>query len=415
MRISKIGIVSRIARFVYIMLHYILIMQLTVCALEWPLLGVKEIAVLGTCVAISYFMREKLTRIIAIVIIHVALAVGIFYIIGPGIPKWTLIVLILIETFPAGKYMQSGYRLSTVFDIPWPSFLLCLGVLATGLYEHEKTLVSLCFIMAVLIYLVYILMVYLQNLENYIYMMKNVSAMPVDRIIPMNTIVVCCIFVTMIVVVILANLLGFNDALKAFGRGLLSGLRILFRVFVILYKIFCNLFAPDNTGKNGYERDVIRIEEEIQGSTFFEDLFLFVLKLLLIALAVFLVLRLFKKIYDTVLEKRARLDSDLVSRVDKPDMKNTKKEKIVREKGESRFTMEQRARRIYKKRVQSVAKKYTPRRVETTADIAEAYLKAQKELKKEERDIEELTELYEAVRYGNVKPDADYLKKMQKV
>ena len=410
---SKIGIVSRIIRYVYVMLHYVLIMDFCVVALEQPMVGFKEIAVLAACMMISYFMRERLTRIIGIIIVHVALSVGIFYIIQPGIPKWTLICIIMVECFMAARYMQQGYRLPTVFDVPWPSFLLFLAVVGFGLYNHSMDLVKMCFVIAVFIYLVYILMVYLQNLENYIFMMKNVSAMPVDKIIPMNTIVVCGIFVIMVVVIVLANLLGFNDALRALGRALVVGLRVIFRVFVILYKIVAGLISPSSSG-SGYERDVVLIQEEVKGTNVIEIIFMFTLKLFLIGLAVFLVIKLFKKIYDTILEKRARFDSDTFTRIKKPDMRNTKKEKIVKEKDDSRFSMEQRARKIYKKRVEAVKKKYVPTQLDTPSDIAEHFTRAQEELQKEGGSIEELTTLYEAVRYGTVKPDADYLRKMQR-
>ena len=105
---SKIGIVSRIIRYIYVMLHYVLIMDFCVVALEQPMVGFKEIAVLAACMMISYFMRERLTRIIGIIIVHVALSVGIFYIIQPGIPKWTLICIIMVECFMAARYMQQG-------------------------------------------------------------------------------------------------------------------------------------------------------------------------------------------------------------------------------------------------------------------------------------------------------------------
>ncbi len=413
LRNSKIGLVSRIVRYFYMLMHYILIMDLCVVALESPMPGMREIGVLAACLLISYFMRDRLTRIIGIIIVHIALCVGIFYIIPDNISKWALIVIIMVDCISAGKYMLTGYRLPTVFDIPWPSFLLFIGVVAYGIYDDKPELVKLCFIMAVFIYLIYILMVYLQNLENYIYMMKNVSAMPIDKIVPMNTIVVCCIFFIMVVVIVLANLLGFNDALRAFGRVLLAGVRIIFRIFIILYKIIANLFKP-SPGGAGYQRDMMIIQEEVKGTNIFETIFMFTVKLIIIALAVYLVVKLFMKIYSTILEKRARFGSDTFSRLTKPDMKNTKKEKIVKEKDESRFSMEQRARRIYKKRVESVRKKYVPRKFETTSDIAEAFTKAQEEIKDVEGNIEELTTLYEAVRYGNVKPDAAYLKKMQR-
>ena len=73
---SKIGIVSRIIRYVYVMLHYVLIMDFCVVALEQPMVGFKEIAVLAACMMISYFMRERLTRIIGIIIGAVYMGTG---------------------------------------------------------------------------------------------------------------------------------------------------------------------------------------------------------------------------------------------------------------------------------------------------------------------------------------------------
>ena len=117
---------------------------------------------------------------------------------------------------------------------------------------------------------------------------------------------------------------------------------------------------------------------------------------------------------DPDITKRLKMDYDSVVKIKKPDMRNTKKEKIKKEEKQGYFTAEQKARRIYKKRVDTVKKKYVPDRNHTTGDIIELYNKADAELRTDKAaDITTLTELYEGVRYGNVNPDANYLKKMQ--
>ena len=71
------------------------------------------------------------------------------------------------------------------------------------------------------------------------------------------------------------------------------------------------------------------------------------------------------------------------------------------------MSMEERARRIYKKRILQYKKEITPSETDTTADIEEKI--------REEYNVAlpELTALYNRVRYGNVTVDRAYLSKMK--
>ena len=70
--------------------------------------------------------------------------------------------------------------------------------------------------------------------------------------------------------------------------------------------------------------------------------------------------------------------------------------------------MEERARRIYKKRIMESRKDRAPAETETTGDILEI-------LRTEEGiELPELTELYNRVRYGTTVPDRAYLARMRR-
>ena len=68
-----------------------------------------------------------------------------------------------------------------------------------------------------------------------------------------------------------------------------------------------------------------------------------------------------------------------------------------------------RARKLYKKRVKSFNNYFKPDSFDTTGDIKTAMHKRENEV-----DSEELTRLYDGVRYGGIIPDAEYLTRMKK-
>ena len=86
------------------------------------------------------------------------------------------------------------------------------------------------------------------------------------------------------------------------------------------------------------------------------------------------------------------------------------------------------ARRMYKNRVLSYKKFFTPERNSTTDDIKNLIILRpmtnkkyfSKKTAKDEAEIDpenvaKLTEMYEEVRYGEKMPDDDFLRKMKKI
>ena len=319
-----------------------------------------------------------------------------------------------IEAIFAGGYIISGYTLTKDSDIPWTSFVLLVFASGYAVYLKNMSFLRETFILGISIYLLYILLMYLINLEDYIRAAKNASKIPFDKMLPMNSVIVLCIFTIMTVTVILADKLGMGDALWGFLTSVLKIIVMVIRLVTIFVSFISSLFRGGTTGSEDMGEQMMLIEETIEDPSLLDDIVYFLLKLIVLAIAVYAIIRIFRAIYRYLLTRRLKAAGDAIVKLPKPDMSKTKKEKIVKEAQEGYFTPEQKARRIYKKRIETVKKRYTPARNHTAGDIKELYNQADEQLRPDKaHDITELTELYEAVRYGNVHPDPKYLKKMQ--
>lgn len=412
--LDKIRVTALITKMISVFLHYFVVLDLLVYAAELPEAGWREHLILFGAIAISYIFRERLSRAVGIIIIHAAMIVGICFII-PEISHIVIIAIeIGIEAILAARYIISGYTLAKDTDLPFPSFVLLVFSSGYAVYLKNTTLLHETFIIGIVIYLLYILFMYLLNLEEYIIATKNTSGIPLDKMIPMNSVIVLCIFTIMTVMVILADKMGMGDALWGFLTASLKVLVLIIKMISVFISVIGNLFTRRTTGSEDVNEQMMMIQETIEDPSLLDDILYFLLKVIVLAIAVYVIIRIFRAIYRYLLTKRFKLAGDAIVKIPKPDMSKTKKEKIVKEAPEGYFTPEQKARRIYKKRVQSVKKKYTPARNHTTGDIKQLYNRADEELRPDKaHDIDELTELYEAVRYGNVHPTPKYLKKMQ--
>ena len=411
--LKKIKIAALVVRLIFCYMHYFLALDMAMIAFSFPPVGLRERAVILVVLILSYFLRERMPRVFGIVLIHILLAVGVFFLIPDPGAKWILIIEVMIEAFMGASYITAGYSLAREYDIPWPSFILLAFITITGLYLKQPSLVRECFIIAVLIYMLYILIIYLQNLEDYVRSSRNISGIPMDKIIPLNSVIVLGIFTLMGVMVFLADKMGFGGAVASFLKASVKVLFMFFRLIGIFLSIIFGLVTGGG-GSTARAQDYMVIKETVEEAGLLDDIVYFMLKLIVLIIAFIIIFRFFRWLIRYLAEKRLKMSYDTITKISKPDMSDTKVEKIVKEKKEGYFTPEQKARRIYKKRVETVKKKYVPKSNQTTGDIIESYRKADLELKKDKAaDITELTELYEAVRYGNVHPDINYLKDMQ--
>ncbi len=412
--LDRIRVAALISKMISVYLHYFIIFDLLLYAAELPEAGWMEHLILLGAIVISYILRERFSRVIGIIIVHIAMIVGICFIVPKTSHAVILSVQIAIEALFAGHYIISGYRLERDSDIPWTSFVLLVFSSGYAVYLKNTEFLHEAFIIGILIYLLYIFVNYLINLEDYIRASKNTSKIPLDKMLPMNSVIVLCIFTIMTVTVILADKLGMGEALWGFLTATLKVIVMAIRLITIFVSFISSLFKGGSTGAENMGEQMMLIEETIEDPSILDDILYFLLKLIVLAIAVYIIIRAFRAIYKYLLTRRLKAVGDAMVKLPKPDMSKTKKEKIVKEVEEGYFTPEQKARRIYKKRIQTVKKKYTPARNHTAGDIKELYSIADEQLRPDKaHDITELTELYEAVRYGNVHPDPKYLKKMQ--
>jgi|GEM_PF-2216299 len=411
---KKLGFFAVVSKMTSQYLHYFLILNLILAMGNLPKAGWIPCMILLGAIIISYIFREVFSRAIGIIIVH-ALMIFLVCLIIPDLQLKIIIAIeIGVETLFAAGYIISGYVLVKDMEMPYPSFVLLVFTSGYAVYMKDSVLLRETFIVGIFIYLLYILLIYLINLDAYIKSTKNVSGVPLEKMVPMNSVIVLCIFTIMTVAVILADKLGFADAIWRFIKASLKVLFIIFKLISAFIKIIGSLFGPERGDSTGFQRDMMIVQETVEDSSILDDIVTFLLKVIILAIAIYLIVRLFRAFYRYLIVRRQKASGDAIIKISKPDMSKTKVEKISKEKKDSYFTPEQKARRIYKKKVESVRKKYIPAMNHTAGDILERYNRAELDLKPDNpKDLTEVTKLYEAVRYGNVHPDQKYLKKMQ--
>ena len=223
----------------------------------------------------------------------------------------------------------------------------------------------------------------------------------------MNSLIIAGIFLCMLVAVLLGEALQLPDALVRMGDAIVSVLRIAFFGTVLVFRWLGRLFRF--TSSHEMHESAQRLRKEVEENHAFANMMEVFLKVLFVALVIFIIVRIFYRIMKVLSKKYHRSTGERVTETGgRKDVRIRLEHENLFERMRNYLSMEERARRIYKKRILELRKDQPPEAYETTADILEG-------LRSEDRSgLPELTKLYEAVRYGNVVPDRAYLSKMKK-
>ena len=220
-----------------------------------------------------------------------------------------------------------------------------------------------------------------------------------------NTLIVVGIFLVMLVGIGVGELLGLPDAVTEFFKSIGELLKALFYGFVLLAKWFANLI----TGKLGDQVSTAKTNllTQLQKTNAGSGIILTILKFVVLAFLLYFLIKILAKVLKVLLAKYQQNGKDEVIRGVKEEERERLKDRGLAYRMRTYFTMEERARRIYRKRIIEAAGETKPHENENTRDIMNR-LQAEKGM-----NLPELTALYEAVRYGGVKVDQEYLRRMK--
>ena len=394
-------------RLCYSYTFYLLFMELFIRSTGGPGVSWVVLVVMAGIFAGNYLLRNMVRRIWPMILYTAVVGAGVWFLPESVLQRGLLTGLAVGIMFTSFRYIGSGGLLPALPDIPLS--VLILGLLATifGLGYKIEGLVPIAALLTGVALLFYLLILYVDNTRKYMNSTKDVKGVPLRQILKMNSLIIAGIFLCMLVAVLLGEALQLPDALVRMGDAIVSVLRIAFFGTVLVFRWLGRLFRF--TSSHEMHESAQRLRKEVEENHAFANMMEVFLKVLFVALVIFIIVRIFYRIMKVLSKKYHRSTGERVTETGgRKDVRIRLEHENLFERMRNYLSMEERARRIYKKRILELRKDQPPEAYETTADILEG-------LRSEDRSgLPELTKLYEGVRYGNVVPDRAYLSKMKK-
>ena len=398
-------------RALYAYTFYLLFMEMFLLSTKRPHVSWVGLLVMALLFLISYILRNKVLHLWPLVLFTVIAGVGIWFLpvkasaeqltgsdslfAVDGMERWMLIGLALGLMVTSCRYVAKGGILGEPMDVPWPILVLGLLASAFGFIYDIEGLPGL--------------ILYADSTRKYMDSTKDVRGIPIRQITKVNTIVIVGVFLCMIIVILLGEAVHLPDAFVGFLQAMLGILKTLFFGVVLVFRWIANLFGFGSKEKTHEVSRQLRQEATKPGT--YSNILEFVLKGLLLALAVFVIIKILARVL-RILSARYRNNSvmqraDLVEETKETDIRTKIPHPSLFKRMRDSMSMEERARKIYRKRVMNLKKDLILAETDTTADIEE------KALEQAGVSLPELTALYNNVRYGNVTVDRAYLSRMK--
>ena len=406
-------------RLIYEFFFILLIIDDVFILSEKKMLGTKGLLILGGILIVSYIARDVLSHAISLFIAHGILAIVQYYIMQN---QYLGIVMILVTVgifIDASMYMKRGYIIRRAFE--FPGDVVFLGLLGSILaaYFHVPKLSTLGYIASIIMLTNFLFSLYLEGLANYMEMNRRVKGIPVKQLVSVNSFIVTTVIMIIVVTIFLADIFGLPEVVKGFALALLGILKILLIILSVLFSVVSGLFGTSYITPEQGRR---QIEEVAREESIFGRIVYFILVAVLIIAAIFVLIKICSFIVRWLISKQER-NNEMTEDLAPKKKKRIAKTHIEREDKTGVLSLEQKARRIYKKRVLSFRRFFLPDSSDTTGDIEEAMMKMLLENSNDNSEdtsvitddgATSLTELYNAVRYGNAKVDKNYLAEMKK-
>jgi len=407
---KRMLLLRRVCRFFYTGNIFLLIMEFLLVLLgRKPLTAAGLAYFWGIALLVTVF-RERVTNLLVLFILHAVIAVPVYFTVEDSYVRTMLFFLLAAYFIHSADYLFRGYTDKPVTDLPWPVFLLAVAVIGCGMYMKSSFLLRIGYVIPLILFLLYLVIMYLDGMEKYVNATKNISGIPREKMLQANSILIGGILMTALILIILADFLGFGESLARAGSwlkgvGRLAGL-LIGAVMRFLYRFLI---------KGSYElpeEDSQELSREAGKAVKGISQLDIILKLFIAALAVWLMFRLFRRVMRVFL-MRHRHPDEVTERIVRKKRVNAEiREKVP--KGEERAaSLAERLRRLYRKKILAEKKYYMPGETDTTEDIQKKLLQNDPDLSAEE--LAELTESYRSVRYGNHVPDRAELKRLSRL
>ena len=397
----------KLFRLCYGYTFYLILMELMVHTM-----GDQEISwlVLLTMLCIyvgNYVLRGLIQHIWPLIVYTAAVDAAVWFLLPADNLQCTLLMgLATGLMFTGFHYVRSGGILPEPMDVPWPIFVM--GLLATvfGLIYDKPMLVVNAAVLTGIALCFFLLILYTDSLRKYADSTKDVKGIPIRQILKINTWIIVVIFLCMVVAIGLGEALHLPDALAQLGSAFVSILKTLFFGVVLVFHWMGELFKFSS--HQSVQETAQKFTNELNQGHAFANVLEVVLKILLLVLVLFILIRILSRVIRSLSARYRKEGTVQVVETKRTDLRTRIENRSPLDRFRKYMSMEERARRIYRKKILECRKDGIPSETETTADILEI-LRTDEGL-----ELSELTELYDRVRYGGIVPDRAYLARMKK-
>lgn len=352
---------------------------------------------------LSYLIRDFAPNHILLTVGHLVLA-GLLVIL-PG-TVWIRTVTGIYDIgylLPcAVAYAKRGSRLTDMSE-PWPSILAGIIVYFASIGMELPVLSNLSYIAVALLMAIYMMIRYIQGLKRYISQTTEVSEQSIRDIAFINGRVVLFLAVLVLLLMGACRFLDLSGFVNVLARAFAKVVQTVFGAIMVIWVFVLTLLTKGGPAATSLDyQDTLN--EYYQNSVKGYDVFTLILKVVVVLLLIFFLVRILLKVIRFLLKPRSYADDVIEFIAEEP---NQHKERITNSRIMHRLTAEERARKIYKKSILRYKDVITLNKRMTCEDIRQEITET------EVGNVEGISAIYEQIRYGAGEVDNYVIREMK--
>ena len=352
---------------------------------------------------LSYLIRDFAPNHILLTVGHLVLA-GLLVIL-PG-TVWIRTVTGIYDIgylLPcAVAYAKRGSRLTDMSE-PWPSILAGIIVYFASIGMELPVLSNLSYIAVALLMAIYMMIRYIQGLERYISQTTEVSEQSIRDIAFINGRVVLFLAVLVLLLMGACRFLDLSGFVNVLARAFAKVVQTVFGAIMVIWVFVLTLLTKGGPAATDLDYQNT-LNEYYQNSVKGYDVFTLILKVVVVLLLIFFLVRILLKVIRFLLKPRSYADDVIEFIAEEP---NQHKERITNSRIMHRLTAEERARKIYKKSILRYKDVITLNKRMTCEDIRQEITET------EVGNVEGISAIYEQIRYGAGEVDNYVIREMK--
>lgn len=352
---------------------------------------------------LSYLIRDFAPNHILLTVGHLVLA-GLLFIL-PG-TAWIRTVTGIYDIgylLPcAVAYAKRGSRLTDMSE-PWPSILAGIIVYFASIGMELPVLSNLSYIAVALLMAIYMMIRYIQGLERYISQTTEVSEQSIRDIAFINGRVVLFLAVLVLLLMGACRFLDLSGFVNVLARAFAKVVQTVFGAIMVIWVFVLTLLTKGGPAATDLDYQNT-LNEYYQNSVKGYDVFTLILKVVVVLLLIFFLVRILLKVIRFLLKPRSYADDVIEFIAEEP---NQHKERITNSRIMHRLTAEERARKIYKKSILRYKDVITLNKRMTCEDIRQEITET------EVGNVEGISAIYEQIRYGAGEVDNYVIREMK--